>query len=97
MFQIYTSILGLSTILGNRKTVSVASTHLAALLLVAFGALIYRNIVPLAMISHAPQDAADGWITWLRVALLGVASVLIPVVTPRRYNPVDPLVSHCPS
>lgn len=91
--QLYTSLLGLLTVLGHHETASVASSHLAMLLLVAFGILFYRDVIPLAMVSKVLQDAADGWVTWLQVALLSVAGVVIPVVTPRRYNPVDPLVS----
>lgn len=39
------------------------------------------------------MDAAAGWITWSRVGLLGFAGVLIPLLTPREYVPIDPLVS----
>ncbi|KAG8882432.1 hypothetical protein FRB97_008247, partial [Tulasnella sp. 331] len=89
--ELYTSLLGLFTILGHPASVSVVSIHLSVLLLVTFGVTFYRNIVPLAMISKVPQDAADGWITWLRVFLLSVAGLVIPAITPRKYNPVDPL------
>ncbi|KAG8864750.1 hypothetical protein FRB96_003335 [Tulasnella sp. 330] len=91
VLYLYTSLLGLFTILGHPASVSVVSIHLSVLLLVTFGVTFYRNIVPLAMISKVPQDAADGWITWLRVFLLSVAGLVIPAITPRKYNPVDPL------
>ncbi|KAG8864753.1 hypothetical protein FRB96_003338, partial [Tulasnella sp. 330] len=91
IFYLYTSLLGLLTVLGHHRTVSLTSTHLAMLLLVAFGVFFYRDVIPLAMIFKVPQDAADGWVTWLQVALLSLAGVIIPVITPRRYSPVDPL------
>lgn len=45
------------------------------------------------MLTKVPQDAVNGWITWLWIALLAVASVAIPLITPRKYVPIDPLVS----
>ncbi|KAG9012453.1 hypothetical protein FRB94_006069 [Tulasnella sp. JGI-2019a] len=90
-FYLYASLLSLLTVLGNHRAARVASTHLTLLLLVAFGLFVYRDVFPLAALGKVPQDGADGWITWLRIGLLGVAGVVIPLITPRRYDPVDPL------
>ncbi|KAJ7123761.1 P-loop containing nucleoside triphosphate hydrolase protein [Mycena epipterygia] len=51
----------------------------------------YRDVFPLGTVSGTPQDYSDGILLWIRIALLGVAGLLIPLLTPRRYTPVDPL------
>ena len=37
----------------------------------------------------SPSDI-DNAVTWSRIGILGVASVLIPLIRPRTYVPVDP-------
>lgn len=39
------------------------------------------------------MDAAEGWITWVRVCLLTLVGAILPLIVPRRFVPVDPKVS----
>ncbi|KAG8857072.1 hypothetical protein FRB96_006002 [Tulasnella sp. 330] len=91
VFYIYASLLGLLTVLGYYETASVSSVHLTILLPVPFAVLVYRDVIPLAMLAKVSQDGADGWITWARISLLFVAGVAIPLITPRRYTLIDPM------
>lgn len=39
-----------------------------------------------------PLDVKDGLILWVKIAVLFVVGVLIPLMTPRKYVPLDPKV-----
>lgn len=64
-------------------------THLDSLLLLAFAVYAYRDIWPLFTFNLDPADINTP-VTWARVAILTVSAVLIPLVRPRTYVPVDP-------
>lgn len=64
-------------------------THLDSLLLLAFAVYAYRDIWPLFTFNLDPEDINTP-VTWARVVLLTVSAVLIPLVRPRTYVPVDP-------
>lgn len=72
----------------------IVALHLSTLLLVVFAVYGYRDIWPLATFTLKPVDAADGWLTWSRVSVVAFVSVLLPLITPREYVPLDPKV--CP-
>ena len=63
--------------------------HVDILLILAFGLYTYRDLWPLLTFYLSPTDINDS-ITWSRVALLGIAAVVIPLIRPRTYVPVDP-------
>lgn len=89
-FYVYTSLLALLTIAARRRLTRVVSRHLTTLLFVAWSIYAYRDIYPLATYTKHPVDAADGWITWVRVGLLTLVGAILPLVVPRRFVPVDP-------
>ena len=66
------------------------TTHIDILLFLAFGIFAYRDIWP-QFTYYLEMSDLDNAITWSRIALLGVAGVLIPLLRPRTYVPVDPL------
>ncbi|KAL0565845.1 hypothetical protein V5O48_016172 [Marasmius crinis-equi] len=68
----------------------IAIRHLNFVLFATFVVYFYRDIYPLATYAEPPEDLHEGWILWARIAVLGVASVLIPLFIPREYVPVDP-------
>lgn len=70
----------------------IVALHLSTLLLVVFAVYGYRDIWPLATFTLKPVDAADGWLTWSRVSVVAFVSVLLPLITPREYVPLDPKV-----
>jgi predicted membrane channel-forming protein YqfA (hemolysin III family) len=53
---------------------------------------VYRDIYPLATFTQAPRDLSDGWILWAEIIILALVAVLLPLVEPRQYIPVDLLV-----
>ena len=67
----------------------VISLHLATLLLVVFAVYAYRDIWPLMTFTLSPLDSAGGWLTWSRVILVSFLAILLPLITPREYIPLD--------
>ena len=63
--------------------------HVDTLLFLAFCLYSYRDLWPLLTFHLSPSDAHNA-VTWSRVAILGVAAVLIPIIRPRTYVPADP-------
>jgi hypothetical protein len=64
--------------------------HLDLLLFLAFCLYSYRDLWPLLTYYLRPSDVNTP-VTWARVSLLFVAAVIIPLIRPRTYVPVDPL------
>lgn len=88
----YTTLLAIFALtLGPRLRV-VANFHLVALLLVAFGVYVWRDLLPFATIYRYPVDGG-GWLTWTRIGVLAFAAVVIPLCIPRPYVPLDPKAS----
>lgn len=91
--QSYTVVLAFVTLPPFAPASGTPSSHLNFLLFVAFLILAYRNLLPYGTYTDAPEDANEGWITWPRLWLLGIAGVAVPLCLPRKYNPVDPEVT----
>ncbi|KAJ7506775.1 P-loop containing nucleoside triphosphate hydrolase protein [Mycena galericulata] len=65
--------------------------HVNLVLFATFCVYAYRDVLPLATLNGSPSDLDEGPALWAKVALLGVTSIVIPLVTPVSYIPVDPL------
>lgn len=52
---------------------------------------LYRDVLPLGTFFGIPQDSLDGTLL-MKIALLGLTGLLIPLLAPRKYEPVDPTV-----
>ncbi|KAJ7668054.1 multidrug resistance-associated ABC transporter [Mycena rosella] len=65
--------------------------HVNCVLFAAFCVYTYRDILPLATFSQAPEDLAEGAKLWAKIGLLFISGVGIPLLTPRQYIPLDPL------
>lgn len=89
--KLYASLLAGVALRATTKTGALAGLHLTFILAVAFGVYFYRDILPFATYTWPIQDASEGPII-LRAKLitLTLAAVIIPLVTPRVYVPVDP-------
>ncbi|KAJ7646949.1 hypothetical protein FB45DRAFT_891892 [Roridomyces roridus] len=76
--------------------VSVASgsrvvvPHLNTVLFSTFAVYVYRDVFPLATFTLVPKDLAQGPLLWAQVGILFVVAVVIPLLIPREYIPVDP-------
>jgi hypothetical protein len=68
------------------------SFHATLASLAIFVAYIYRDLWPLLTFVFAPADAHEGWLIWIKIALVGVASFIVPVCEPFPYIPIDPEV-----
>lgn len=66
------------------------TVHVDLLLLLAFSLFAYRDIWPKLTYYLVPTDL-DNWVTWTRVGILALAAVVIPLIRPRTYVPVNPL------
>ncbi|KAF9243737.1 hypothetical protein BU15DRAFT_59613 [Melanogaster broomeanus] len=86
---VYVSVLGLLSVTTTYKYASLASQHLATVLLVVFSVSAYRDLFPLLTFNEQPEDVHEGWLLWAKLAVLTTIT-LLPAVVPRQYIPVDP-------
>ncbi|KAJ7092446.1 P-loop containing nucleoside triphosphate hydrolase protein [Mycena belliarum] len=89
--QVYTTLLAIASLCTRPLMCDIAARHSAAVLISTLGVYLYRDVWPLAKISDDAPDFPEGNIGWIRLALLGFTGVLVPLLSPRRYIPVDPL------
>ncbi|KZT60612.1 multidrug resistance-associated ABC transporter [Calocera cornea HHB12733] len=68
----------------------VCNAHAAFTLLVLFGVFAYRNIYPLMYLDGRPSDDDIPWMMYARGTLVTLSGLVIPVLIPRTYVPVDP-------
>ncbi|KII86381.1 hypothetical protein PLICRDRAFT_56093 [Plicaturopsis crispa FD-325 SS-3] len=85
----YGSLLGVFSVLVEPTRGQLVMAHLVVVLLVAWAVLIYRNLWPLATYTLTPLDRSEGWILWVKAIVLSAISIVIPLVSPRRYVPFD--------
>ena len=71
---------------------SVISFHLSSILLAIFSIYAYRNIWPLLTFNMTPVDAYEGTLLWIKIGLLAFAAILVPLLVPCQYIPIDPKV-----
>ncbi|KAF8898485.1 hypothetical protein BD779DRAFT_1607278 [Infundibulicybe gibba] len=87
---LYASLLALVSISAKARWSKVAARHLNTLLIITFGVYCYRDLFPLATFTRSPLDLKEGWIIWAKILVLTATAVIIPLVVPREYVPVDP-------
>ncbi|TFK46964.1 multidrug resistance-associated ABC transporter [Heliocybe sulcata] len=90
MTFVYTSILGFVSVSAKPRWASVANFHMVLILLFTAGVYTYRDLFPLATFTLDPMDLHDGWLLWVKLALVFLSGVVIPLVIPCRYVPFDP-------
>lgn len=61
-----------------------------AILLSVLGVYTYRDVWPLATYTLQPADKEEGNTIWVKIAVLTVTGVIIPLLMPHPYVPVDP-------
>ncbi|KAH9041248.1 hypothetical protein EDB85DRAFT_2271981 [Lactarius pseudohatsudake] len=87
---LYAAFLALVAVTARRVRASVTSFHLSSLLLGTFSVYAYRNIWPLLTFTLSPVDAWEGPLLWVRIGLLAFAAIVIPLLVPYQYIPIDP-------
>ncbi|KAJ7246793.1 hypothetical protein B0H12DRAFT_753891 [Mycena haematopus] len=96
-FYLYSVGLAFSAIRTTTKAGARAALHLNFVLAVAWTVYFYRDIFPFATYSWPIQDLpADSTDTvgrrllYANLSILTLAAVILPLITPRPYIPVDP-------
>jgi hypothetical protein len=92
LVQLYAAFLALFTVTARRIRASVTSFHLSSLMLGVFAVYAYRNIWPLLTFTLSPADAYEGALLWVKIGLLAFAAIVVPLLVPRQYIPIDPNV-----
>ncbi|KAJ7454991.1 P-loop containing nucleoside triphosphate hydrolase protein [Mycena galericulata] len=85
---IYVSLLASISLYASPPVCDSASRHSNFILAFTLSVYLVRDILPLGKFSGAPQDSLDG-VLLIKIGLLGLAGLVIPLLTPRRYYPVD--------
>ena len=67
--------------------------HNNFVLFIALVVYVYRDIWPLATYTENPVDGSEGALLWTKLVVLFTTAVIIPLVIPRQYVPVDPKVN----
>nr|GAT52228.1 ATP-binding cassette transporter [Mycena chlorophos] len=84
---VYATLLALPTLSSKHYRQNLVR-HINTVLFTAFAVYVYRDVVPLATFTLKPLD--HGPKIAVKVALLAFTAVVIPLLTPRQYIPVDP-------
>jgi hypothetical protein len=89
--QGYAAVLAfVSVILKSWSTPAIAANFVT--FLSALGVYAYRDLWPLAKYDGQLADAAEGYVLWIKIALLAFTALFVPLFVPRRYIPLDPKV-----
>lgn len=91
--QGYLAVLGFMHVLLRDPLGGRAYNHASWLLFLLWSVYMYRDVWPLATVNLVPADKAEGPLLWAKLALLSVTGVIVPVVIPKKYTPLDPKVS----
>ncbi|KAI0306147.1 hypothetical protein B0F90DRAFT_1814940 [Multifurca ochricompacta] len=86
----YASFLALFTVTARRTRASVTSLHLSSLLIATLSVYAYRDVWPLLTFTLSPADGSEGALLWVKIGLLTLTAVVIPLIIPRQYVPLDP-------
>ncbi|KAJ7367252.1 P-loop containing nucleoside triphosphate hydrolase protein [Mycena albidolilacea] len=87
---LYTSALALLSV-SPKNTRHGLIRHANCVLFLVFCVYVYRDLVPLATFTGVPADLGEGQRLWATIGLLFITAVIIPLLTPQQYIPVDPL------
>ncbi|TFK44019.1 multidrug resistance-associated ABC transporter [Crucibulum laeve] len=86
---LYTLVLSSTSIISHKWS-KITTRHTIFLLFVSLGVYTYRDVWPLATTTETPMDIAEGKLLWVKITLLAITALLIPLVIPHQYIPVDP-------
>ncbi|KAI0672538.1 P-loop containing nucleoside triphosphate hydrolase protein, partial [Trametes maxima] len=92
----YFAVLGTVSLFGTSRVVGRASVHVSLLLALSWCIYIYRDVWPLATVDLSPADAYSGYTLWAMLALLTLGGVVVPLLVPRKYAPINPADSMAP-
>jgi hypothetical protein len=90
-YQVYTTLLALVLLKKPISQTRTISAHATLVTLAIFAALAYRNVWPMLTFIYAPADHVSR-LLWTKLALSGIAGIVIPLYEPFPYIPLDPSV-----
>lgn len=91
--QIYTLLLSIVAMMTGQRSRDTASTNLTIILVVAFFVSAYHALWPLMLAQHSLVPS-PGALQWGEIVILFFSAVLLPLLSPRQYTPLDPKVSY---
>lgn len=91
--KIYMSILSAAVLLSRDSIQHHLRRHATFLSILAFAVFAIRDLWPIALYDREPVDGQLGWLLWTRIGLVGYIGLVVPIVLPGVYVPVDPNVS----
>lgn len=74
------------------STSRVVSAHATLVVLSLFGVYAFRDIWPLMTFTLCPQDLSEGWLLWTKIGVSAFVAIVVPMLEPYAYIPVDPQV-----
>lgn len=86
----YASVLGLISVTTKLNHSRAASAHLVVVLLALFSVYAHRDLYPLLTFTEEPRDSQEGRLLWAKLVILTMTSIVLPVMCPTQYIPVDP-------
>lgn len=92
ILQAYTSFLSallLVLVPAKRRQISRQVTILSVSLFVIY---VWRDLYPFCTYELSPADDMHDWLLRSRIILLSFTAVLMPLISPREYFPLDPEV-----
>lgn len=93
-YQSFSVVLSILLLLVPISKSRALSFHATLSSLAIFAAYAYRNLWPLATFTLAPADGDEANLLWAKIALSGIAGILVPFLEPYVYLPFEASVSH---
>ncbi|KAK0496137.1 P-loop containing nucleoside triphosphate hydrolase protein [Armillaria luteobubalina] len=87
---LYTSLLAIVSVTASKRWSRIGIHHMNVVLLSTAAVYVYRDIAPLATFDNIPQDSQEGSLLWIKTGFLLFTAILIPLIIPREYTPVNP-------
>ncbi|KAK0192566.1 hypothetical protein F5146DRAFT_1040501 [Armillaria mellea] len=87
---LYTSLLAIVSVTASKRWSRIGTHHMNVVLLSTSAVYVYRDIAPLATFDNIPQDSREGPLLWIKIGTLLFVAIMIPLIIPRKYTPVDP-------
>lgn len=87
---LYTSLLAIVSVTASKRWSGIGIHHMNVVLLSTSAVYVHRDIAPLATFDNVPQDSWEGPLLWIKMGILLFIAILIPLIIPREYTPVDP-------
>ncbi|KAH7101421.1 ATP-binding cassette transporter [Auriculariales sp. MPI-PUGE-AT-0066] len=89
-FYAYVGALALGWLFAHTRRQRQLDWHVGLLLLIPWSLVSYQTIYPLAIFERVPGIIAPSQLLWAQFTLLNIVGVVIPLLTPNVYVPIDP-------